>query len=325
MEFDVELLACLRGLPDSDPSDPVAMRRSQTELLRQATGGVLATDERVTFADRYVPRGPQAPEVKVRIYRPRSMSTPSPAFVYFHGGGFVAGSVELGHARALMLAAEVGCVVVSADYRLAPESPFPDGLNDCYSVLCWTAEHSDELGIDATRLGVGGESAGGALAAATALLSRDRLGPQIAFQLLLYPVLDDRMNTASMRDCTSAPVWDSNKCAVMWSHYLGGRPDTDAGRISEYAAPARASDLSGLPTAYISACEGDPLRDEAITYAQRLLGAGVQVELHVFPGTFHGFDLIGVKTVVGSQAIAEQLLALRRGLGTTAASSQTRN
>jgi acetyl esterase/lipase len=320
MEFDPELLACLEGMPDGDPSDPAEMRTTQIDMLRQATRGLLATDERVTFTDRFVPPISDAPAVKVRVYQPVGKDAPLPAFLYFHGGGFVAGSIDLSHIRGLMVAAEVGCVVVSVEYRLAPENPFPDGLDDCYNVLSWTAEHADELGIDPSRIGIGGESAGGALAAATALLARDRVGQKISFQLLLYPVLDDRMNTASMRAGASAPVWDSDKCNVMWRHYLGRHGAGNDEGVSEYAAPARASDLSGLPPAYISACEGDPLRDEAIGYAQRLLEAGVQVELHVFPRTFHGFDLVGMTTAVGKQAIAEQLQALRRGLGDTATS-----
>jgi len=316
MEFDPELLACLQGLAPSDPTDPAAMREAQSESLEQATGGVLASDQRVTFTDRYVPSRSGAPEVKVRIYRPSASDASLPAFVYVHGGGFIAGSINLCHFRGLMISAEVGCVVVSVEYRLAPENPFPDGLEDCYTVLCWVIEHADELGVDRDRVGIGGESAGGGLSAAVTLLARDRKGPKIAFQLLTYPVLDDRMDTVSMQTGESAPVWDTAMCRAMWRHYLNG---TNRDGVSEYAAPARASNLSGLPAAYISACEGDPLRDEAIAYSHRLLEAGVQVELHVFPRTFHGFDLVGMTTAVGKRAIAEQLEALRQAFSITAA------
>jgi acetyl esterase len=316
MEFDPELVACLKDMPDSDPGNPVAMRAAQGEMLRQATGGVLATDERVTFTDHRVPGRWDAPEVKIRVYRPRSGGGAMPAFVYIHGGGFVAGSMDLGHGRALMVAAEVGCVVVSVEYRLAPEHRFPAGLDDCFTALSWTASHADEIGVDRSRVAVGGESAGGALAAGVTLMARDRGGPDIAFQLLLYPVLDDRMGTASMDACASAPVWDTAKCRIMWRHYLGDHGGAHVDDVSPYAAPARASNLAGLPPAYVSVCEGDPLRDEGIAYASRLLHAGVTTELHVFPRTFHGFDLVGMTTAVGKRALEEQLSALRRALGT---------
>lgn len=316
MQFDPELVDALEALPgpEPDPADAVGMRRLQAAALLDATGGVPFTDDRVEFDDRLIPGPAGAPDVKVRVYRPRSQPASAAAFAYFHGGGFIAGDIEGVHVRAVMLAAEVGCVVLSVNYRLAPEHPFPAGVEDCYAALLWIADAADDLGLDPTRVAVGGESSGAALAAAVALMARDRDGPAIAFQLLLYPVIDDRMQTASMRSAADAPIWNTRSCDVMWQHYLGNARGQSEPGVSSYAAPGRAVDVSSLPPAYISTCEGDPLRDEGIAYAQRLLHAGVAVELHNFAGTFHGFDMIG-PTSVGKRALQEQVDVLRVALG----------
>jgi acetyl esterase/lipase len=315
VRFDPELAVVLAALPadEPDPADAVGMRKLQARALLDATGGAPATDERVEFDDRLIPGPAGAPDVKVRVYRPRARQVSLGVFVYFHGGGFIAGDIEGVHGRALMFAAEVGCVVVSVNYRLAPEDPFPAGVDDCYAALLWISEGADDLGIDRARIAVGGESSGAALAAAVALMARDRDGPAIAFQLLLYPVIDDRMQTLSMRRATDAPVWNSRSCDVMWQHYLGKARGPAAPDVSSYAAPGRALDVSGLPPTYISTCEGDPLRDEGIEYAQRLLRAAVTVELHQYAGTFHGFDMVG-PTTVGKRALQEQVDVLRAAL-----------
>ena len=180
-------------------------------------------------------------------------------------------------------------MVVSVEYRLAPEHPFPAGLEDCYAALVWTATEAKKLGIDPERIAIAGQSAGGGLAAATALLARDRGGPKLCFQLLEIPELDDRLDTPSMLAFTDTPLWNRPNAVWSWRHYLG--PD-HRGEVSPYAAPARAENLAGLPPAYISTMEFDPLRDEGILYALRLLQAGVSVELHSYPGTFHGSALL---------------------------------
>jgi acetyl esterase/lipase len=183
-------------------------------------------------------------------------------------------------------ALDIDCVVVSMQYRLAPEDPYPAGVEDCYAALVWTVQHADELGIDATRIAVGGESAGGGLAAATALLARDRKGPELVFQALTYPMLDDRNNTPSARELHDIPSWSQQHNDSAWRAVLGmkaGSPD-----VEPYAAPARATDLSGLPPTLIQVGEIDVFRDEDITYATRLLQAGVPTELHVYPGAYHG-------------------------------------
>ncbi|MDX3229929.1 alpha/beta hydrolase [Streptomyces sp. ME19-01-6] len=170
----------------------------------------------------------------------------------------------------------------------SPEHPFPAGLEDSYAALVWTAGHAAELDIDPARLAIGGDSAGGGLATALALMARDRGGPALCFQYLGVPMLDDRMETASMRVFTDTPVWNRPIAEICWSHYLGGEGRRGGPEVPEYAAPARVADLSGLPPAFVYVCEFDPLRDEGMSYAQRLVQAGVTTELHLYPGTFHG-------------------------------------
>jgi acetyl esterase len=197
--------------------------------------------------------------------------------------------------------------VISVGYRRAPEHRFPAALDDAYAVLVWTAEHAAELGVDPARIAVGGHSAGAGLAAAVTLRARDQQGPPICHQLLNQPELDDRQETWSARNFTDTPWMNRDKITATWQHYLGSAP------ASPYAAPARAADLSGLPSAYIATAEFDPLRDEGITYALRLLQAGVSVELHQWPGTFHGSHAI-LSAEVSQRQIAEIIAALRRAL-----------
>ncbi|MCV7441522.1 alpha/beta hydrolase [Mycobacterium paraense] len=306
--FDPELAAVVPMLPDLDGADPAAMRESLSAMIAQLPAPDLSG---VDGEDRLIPGGPGDPEVPIRIYRPAERS--GAAAVYsVHGGGFIAGDLETEHAGNVGLARALGVVVVAVDYRLAPETPFPGPLEDVYAGLVWTAEHADELGIDPRRIAIHGVSAGGGLCAALALLARDRQGPHIAFQFLGVPELDDRLATASMTVFTDTPLWSRPKAVASWDCYLGaGRAGSD--EVPIYAAPARATDLSGLPPAYISVMQFDPLRDEGIAYAQALLAAGVTVELHLFPGTFHGSALIP-DAAISRREGAEAVEVLRRAL-----------
>jgi acetyl esterase/lipase len=296
--MDPELEAFIPLFPPADLTDPVTARKHLAALA----AAVPAPDTTgMEIEDRTVPADP---EVAVRIYRPHH---PQGAIVWLHGGGFVMGDLDTEHPWAARVADGAGAVVVSVGYRLAPEHRFPAALDDADAVLTWTAEHAADLGTDPQRIAVGGHSAGAGLAAAVALRARDQQGPPVRFQLLNQPELDDRQETWSARQFTATPWMTRDKLAATWRHYLGAAPATP------YAAPARAADLSGLPAAYIATAEFDPLRDEAIAYALRLLQAGVPVELHQWPGTFHGSQAI-LTAEISQRQITELTAALRRAL-----------
>jgi acetyl esterase len=197
------------------------------------------------------------------------------------------------------------------DYRLAPEHPYPAAPEDCYASLLWLAGRQAEFSIDRDRIAVVGRSAGGGLAAALTLMTRDRGGPRIAFQLLEVPMLDDRVATTSAREFTDTPVWDQASATLAWRYYLGDAAGTDA--VSAYAAPARATDLAGLPPAYVHTAQFDPLRDEGIAYAQKLMAAGIPTELHSSPGTFHGSSHVE-QAQISRRLAAERMAVLRRAL-----------
>lgn len=307
--YDPELAPLVELLPAGNLDDVDAARTMIQSLVAPLNDGVDTTgidvrDDEVVTAD--------APPVPIRVYSPdgRAPDGGRPALLDIHGGGFVVGSIDMEHAFATQIARELGAVVVVPEYRLAPEDPFPAGLDDCYATLGWMHEHAAELGIDPARVAVGGQSAGGGLAAATALLARDRGGPAVCFQFLGIPELDHRLETTSMRTFVDTPLWHRANAELSWQFYLGA----DAGDVSPYASPAIADDLAGLPPAYITTMEFDPLRDEGITYALRMLEAGVSVELHSFPGTFHGSAMIPTAEV-SRRGHAEVVDALRRGLG----------
>ncbi|MFD7630317.1 alpha/beta hydrolase [Streptomyces sp. NPDC059851] len=297
--MDPELEAFVPFLPETDLNDPEGTRKTVAALVAASPP---PDTSRMDVEDRTVPADP---DVAVRIYRPHGAS--QGAVVWLHGGGFVFGDLDTEHPWAARLADGSGAVVVSVDYRRSPENRFPAALDDAYAVLQWTAEHAAELGIDPARIAVGGHSAGGGLAAAVALRARDEQGPAICFQLLNQPGLDDRQQTWSARNFTDTPWFTRDKTTAAWRHYLGSRPATP------YAAPARATDLSGLPPAYIATAELCPNRDEDIAYALRLLQAGVPVELHQWAGTFHGSQAI-LSADVSQRQNTELAGALRRAL-----------
>jgi acetyl esterase/lipase len=311
--FDPELAPWVPMLADLPFADYAVAREGEKSLT--ANLPVYEPVKPVEVRDALVPGPEGAPQVPVRIYTPAEAAAPEglPGLVYIHGGGFVLGDLDFCHSDLLRIADQVGAVVVSVDYRLAPEHAFPAGLEDCYAALEWTAAHAAELGIDPARLGVGGDSAGGGLAAAVALLARDRQGPALRFQYLGIPELDDRLETPSMQAFTDTPLWNRPNAETSWDYYLGAPGLRGGADVSPYAAPARAEDLAGLPPAFVNVCEFDPLRDEGIAYAQRLVQAGVPTELHLYPGTFHGSAMIGAAAVT-QKMVADVLDALRRGL-----------
>jgi acetyl esterase/lipase len=298
VDMDPELEAFIPLFPPADLTDPAAARKHLAEL---AAAVPTPDTTGMEIQDRAVPADPA---VAVRLYRPHQAQG---AIVWLHGGGFVMGDLDTEHPWAARLADASGAVVVSVGYRRAPEDRFPAAVDDAYAALTWTAEHAADLGVDPGRIAVGGHSAGAGLAAAVALRARDHHGPPICFQLLNQPQLDDRQQTWSARQFTDTPWMTRDKLAATWRHYLGAQPATP------YAAPARAADLSGLPPAYLATAEFDPLRDEAITYGLRLLQASVPVELHQWPGTFHGSQAI-LSAEISQRQNAELCAALHRAL-----------
>jgi acetyl esterase len=308
--IDPEIEPIVALIPKMGIEDPVKARLGFTQLIESMRGDIPGI-ETLDIEDRTVPGWEGDPDVGIRIYTPKERATPAPGVLMIHGGGFVVGNVEGEHANGAGIALTTGAVVVSVEYRLAPEDPYPAGLHDCYSALRWFADHASDLGVDPARIAVNGTSAGGGLAAATALLARDLGGPALCFQMLHIPELDDRLETPSMVRFTDSPLWNRPSAELSWQYYLG---ELHGGDVPIYAAPARATDLSGLPPAYVSTAEEDPLRDEGILYALALLQAGVSVELHQFPGTFHGSTLVATAHI-SKRANKESIIALRRALG----------
>jgi acetyl esterase len=265
---------------------------------RAATAGFLALQgepvEVASVLDRTVP-GP-AGEIPVRVYTPAGEG-PLPVVVYFHGGGWVIGDLEVVDQPCRRLASAAGAIVVSVDYRLAPEHRYPAAFEDSYAATVWVGAHAAEIGGDPARLAVAGDSAGGNLAAAVALAARDRGGPELAAQLLIYPVTDFNFGTASYHDNREGYLLTKGSMQWFWAHYLGAQ-DLDK---DPYACPLRADSLVGLPAAYVATSEYDPLRDEGEAYARRLEEAGVAVTAKRFDGMLHGFFwmLAAVPSAVG--------------------------
>ena len=262
----------------------------------------------ISTADRQVPR-PDG-EVFVRVYQPTERPDTLPALLWIHGGGYVLGSVERDDLLASHLAKVAQCVVVSVEYRLAPEHPFPAPVEDCYAALKWLAAHTGELGVEPSRIAIGGASAGGGLAAGLALLTRDRAEVELAFQLLIYPMIDDRNVAPASDTLPDTFVWTRENNLMGWRAYLGQEPG--GADVSPYAAAARADDLTGLAPAYIPVGDLDLFLDENIEYAQRLLAAGVPTELHVYPGGYHGFNGFAPGADIAQRFNNERDEALRR-------------
>ncbi len=251
------------------------------------------TDPDIEEINRTIPSPDGGPDIPIRLYFPKNRPALGPGFVNFHGGGFIMGDLESEHCNCMAMARQAGCVSIGVDYRLAPEHPFPAGFLDCYNAYLWVLDNAATLGIDPKRIVIGGSSAGGCLTAAVALKLRDEGVQPPIYQMLYYPVTDDRCDSASMQNGEDCYVWTTQNAREMWDHYIG----TDRSAVSAYAAPARATDFSNLPAAFIMTCEHDPLRDEAIHFAMALMNAGTPVELHNYPGTTHSFDRIGIADI----------------------------
>lgn len=306
--MDPELAAALALLKEVDTFDLDAHRAYQ-RVMWEAQEHDSPANVEVGYLDDRFPNG-DAPPVRLRSYWNLDAPPAAPVLIWLHGGGFALGFCEIDDDLCAWIAAEVGCHVVAPEYRLAPEHPFPAGFDDAYDTLQWVSDHADELIVDRRRIAVGGASAGGALAASVCQRARDEAGPTIAFQLLVYPVIDDRMSTRSMRIFTDTPIFDRPNAELMWDRYLGDRRIA----VPKYAAPGRSESLTGLPRSYVLTAEIDPLRDEGMDYAHRLIQDGVETETHHFAGAIHGFDTLASSALISQRAWQDYAYALRAAL-----------
>lgn len=314
--LDAEYRSVFEALPPAalDPSNlagvVVALRVRAAE--RRALMPPVTLPAEVTTEDQLVPGPAGAPDVMVRVYRPRGLPNNAPALYWIHGGGMVLGNVPMSDPYCAEVASALHVLVASVEYRLAPEHPYPAPLDDCYAGLSWLASGANELGIDPRRIAIGGASAGGGLAAGLALLARDRGEVAVCFQLLVYPMLDDRNITPSSHAIADTRVWSRTANLAGWDAYLDGRAGRDD--VSPYAAPARATNLEGLPPAYINVGTLDLFVDEDVAYAQSLARAGVPAELHVYPGAFHGSPNMAPNAAISRRWLADERAALDRAL-----------
>jgi acetyl esterase/lipase len=306
-EARVPLDALLEVMPGGFNSIPDIVER-RAALAQLLAAVEVPPNPNVTSEDRTVPGPEGEPDITVRVYRPLNLAGTLPGIYFIHGGGMVLGSVAEEDAVATMVCDQVGAVVVSVEYRLAPEHPHPAPVEDCYAGLVWMARNAAELGVDPDRLAVYGGSAGGGLTIATTLLARDRGFPALAFQMPIYPMIDDRNETGSSQEIVDIGIWDRAGNIEAWRWYLGdGKPD-------QYAAPTRAEDLSGLPPTYIDVGTVDLFRDEDIEFATRLMQAGVPTELYVYPGAFHATEVLAPESGLAERVWARRFDALRRAL-----------
>lgn len=311
--FDPEIATALDALagliPPALTADMIPLLRQPNPALPPATDEELSQGGAFAVTTRSVPGPEGAPDVEVIVCLPTGVSAPTAAVLHTHGGGMIIGDARTGLAEIMEWAAALQLAVVSVEYRLAPETPHPGPVEDCYAALVWTARNAAGLGVDPDRIVVAGASAGGGLAAALALMARDRADVSLAGQLLIYPMLDDRNETFSAHQMRGVGVWDQVSNDTGWTALLGedrGGPD-----VSPYAAPARATDLSGLPPAFIDVASTETFRDEDVAYASRIWQAGGVAELHVWPGGCHGFDAFAPEARISREARAARLRWLR--------------
>ena len=303
-EAEILILAAAR-IPTT-PLEQLSPQQARDDMLRQTAA--LGRSEPVAKVEDVLAPGPGG-EIPIRIYTPAG-EAPFGGLVYFHGGGFVIGSIETHDGLCRMLANAAGVVVASVDYRLAPEHKYPAAVEDAYAATCWIVEHARRFGIDRNRIAVGGDSAGGNLAAAATLMARDRGGPALAFQLLLYPVTDACLETTSYGQYAEGYLLTRAAMAWFWEHYLSD----PAEREHAYAAPLRAKDFSALPPALVITAECDPLCDEGESYARRLDDAGVRVTLTRYHGMIHGFVRRAKLLSQGRKAVEQIAQSLRANL-----------
>jgi acetyl esterase/lipase len=312
---DPELVAILDQVPAPVlTAETLGQTRAKAKMAVAAMISQVSADlpqfSALSVSERFIPGRDRAPDVRVLVYLPTSVQGPLPALLWIHGGGYIMGSADAEDLTVKSIVSAIGCAAVSVDYRLAPETPHPGPVEDCYAALKWLSTHADELGIDPNWIAVGGSSSGGGLTAALALLTRDRGEVPLVFQFLLAPMLDDRTCTlAKPHPYTGEFIWTRESNRFGWTSLLGqepGGPD-----VSPYAAAARAEHLEGLPATFINVGALDLFLEENLEYARRLMRAGVPTELHVYPGAYHGFRM-EASAQVTQTAERDQLAALKR-------------
>lgn len=310
-QIDPEVLHALDTYPAERyiaiAEDPPLARRMTEAINREMRANLPPTDVNI---EEMTITGPDC-EIPLAIYQPPA-AAPRGGLLWFHGGGYIVG-VERDDARCIEFAEFIGCTVVSVGYRLAPESTYRESIADSFAALNWMVDQASGLGIDRDRIAIGGGSAGGGLAAGLAHYNRDNNGPDLAFQLLIYPMLDDQHDNPSGHEVTHPTIWNRDVSFKAWEMYLGNEYGTD--RVSPYAAAARASDLSNLPPALVTVGTMDLFRDDNIHYAQRLMAAGVPTDLQVFAGMFHGAEMAAPDAAASRQMRLDYLTSLKRAIG----------
>lgn len=282
----LELLPKINFTVESLPAIREGMLLQLKEMGNNSEGAEISNIE---LTERIAIGSEGNPDVRVLVFTPKNEDAKRPVFLHIHGGGFFLGIPEMSNSRNMKLASELDCVVVSVDYRLAPETPYPGPLEDCYTALKWLHSNAADLGIDPNKIAIGGESAGGGIAACLALLARDRNEIPIVFQMLIYPMLDDQTGLSEDHNPLYGEFsWTPDNNRFGWEVMLGQAPGGND--VSQYAAAARADDLSNLPSTYISTGSLELFCEENIEYARRLIASGVLAELNVVAGTYHGFD-----------------------------------
>lgn len=299
--------------------EDLSERRSRFEEIMVNAAARGPDARRVSRRDVHIKRAAGHSDLAVRLYRPVVQGGVLPGLLYLHGGGMIMGSVAADDGFAAALSEDAECVVVSVEYGLAPENRGTQPVEDCYDALIWLHAHAAEHGVDADRLAVFGSSAGGGLACGLSLLARDRGGPRLVHQMLIYPMLDDRNTTPSSHAIVDLGIWDRSANLEAWMLLLGEDFNTD--RASPYAAPGRAGDLSGLPATYIEVGTLDLFFDEDVALAGRLADHGVAVELHQYQGAYHGFDQLAPRAETTLQALRNRRVALRQAFDLSARSS----
>lgn len=286
----------------------LATRRATLDGMLQMMTADVPPNPNVMLEDSVIPGPAGAPDIPVRIYRPVNQAPSKPGILFIHGGGMVLGNLESDHLSAVAICEMTGAVMVSVDYRLAPENPAPAAIEDCYAALRWMHAASSELGFDSNRLAIYGGSAGGGLAIATALVARDRGTPIISFVMAPYPMIDDRNETESSKAVVDLGIWDRAGNIEAWDWYLGGQP------ADQYSAPARATDLSNLPPMFIDVGDCDMFMDEDTAFVEKLRADGGTVEFTVYPGAYHASEVFAPTAALSQRIFGRRIEALKEAL-----------